>query len=120
MDGKTLARVGAVAFVAVAITVTVIEARQPPVASPAAAAVIAVPKPDELGAELSRCQAIGAAGASDPACLRTWAETRRRFLGSPRRLPVEPVPDLMPPADAPVSPTPVAGAAPVNMLSQGR
>ncbi len=30
--------------------------------------------------ELRRCQSIGAAGASDPDCLRAWGENRRRFL----------------------------------------
>ena len=36
---------------------------------------------DPLVAELTRCQALGEAGARDEQCLRAWAETRRRFLG---------------------------------------
>src|SRR3546814_3630648 len=30
--------------------------------------------------ELRRCQSLGQVGASDPDCLRAWAENRRRFL----------------------------------------
>ena len=33
-----------------------------------------------MGEELFRCQALGQGGASDPDCLRAWAENRRRFL----------------------------------------
>lgn len=49
-----------------------------PVASavPAASATV-----DPLRAELTRCQALGEAGARDAACLAAWAESRRRFLG---------------------------------------
>ena len=35
---------------------------------------------DPLLAELRRCQALGAAGAEDRACLAAWAENRRRFF----------------------------------------
>ncbi|WIM12471.1 putative entry exclusion protein TrbK-alt [Enhydrobacter sp.] len=88
MDAKLLARFGAVAFVAVAITATVIqltrkeewlEMRPAPSAQVGAA--------DPLRAELLRCQGIGEAGPRDPACLRAWAESRRRFL-MPRTTPL--------------------------------
>ena len=82
MDPKTLARVAAIAFVAIAITATVIELtrkEERPEAAP--------PRPpahagatDPLRAELFRCQSLGEAGPRDPACLRAWAESRRRFL----------------------------------------
>lgn len=36
---------------------------------------------DPLVMELTRCQALGKAGARDEQCLRAWAESRRRFLG---------------------------------------
>ena len=52
VDSKLLARIGAIVFVAIAITMTAIEMSRPP-------------EP---------------AGASDPDCLRAWAENRRRFL----------------------------------------
>ncbi len=82
MDGKTLARISAIAFVTVAITVAAIEARQAPTsaATPVAVAVVAVHDP--LRAELNRCQSIGQAGASDALCLHAWAENRRRFLAT--------------------------------------
>jgi conjugative transfer region protein TrbK len=80
MDMKTIARIGALAFAAVAITVTAIEMRAgaPAPVDPIAAA----PRPgaDPLRDEMLRCQLIGQAAASDPACLRAWAENRRRFL----------------------------------------
>ena len=76
------ARIGAVIFIAIAITMTAIEmARAPDV--PRDAAPLARPdsQPDDpLRLELRRCQALGADGASDRDCLRAWAENRRRFL----------------------------------------
>ncbi|MYZ46147.1 putative entry exclusion protein TrbK-alt [Propylenella binzhouense] len=81
MDGNMLARLGAVAFVAVAITATVVELtrkeEQPEMEPARPAQTNAV---DPLNAELFRCQSLGEAGPRDPACLRAWAESRRRFL----------------------------------------
>ena len=83
MDTKLLARIGAIAFVAVAITLTAIQMRgakkavSEDAATPAPATEVdADPRRDEL----IRCQSIGQAGASDTGCLRAWAENRRRFL----------------------------------------
>lgn len=84
MDGKTLARIGAIIFVALAITATVIEMNRPaerrndPVtlAQP-------VTTRDPLRMELARCGVMGEAGGRDPSCLHAWAENRRRFLGQP-------------------------------------
>jgi conjugative transfer region protein TrbK len=81
VDPKTLARIGAIAFVAIAISATVIELTRkeerqesaPP--GPAQAGTA-----DPLRDELFRCQSLGEAGPRDPACLRAWAESRRRFL----------------------------------------
>lgn len=81
MDPKTLARIGAIAFVAIAITATVIELsrkeERPEEALPRPAQTGAA---DRLQGELLRCQSLGEAGPRDPACLRAWAESRRRFL----------------------------------------
>lgn len=82
MDGKTLARIGAIVFVTVAIVANAVEinrkdARQDTFATqgrPVAAR-------DPLNAELLRCSQIGEAGTRDPGCLKAWAESRRRFLG---------------------------------------
>ncbi len=101
MDSKLLARICAVVFIAIAITMTAIEmsrAPEPPRTEPAGggaptrpgppggargpgpAAVAETSATDPLLIELRRCQSIGAAGASDTDCLRAWAENRRRFL----------------------------------------
>jgi type IV secretion system protein TrbL len=81
MDGKTLARIAAVVFIAVAVTATAVEMNRkeepqvssPPVASPAA--------PNPLREGLRRCQSLGEAALRDRECLRLWAEQRDRFLG---------------------------------------
>ena len=39
---------------------------------------------DPLGAELRRCNDLGAAALDDTGCKRAWAESRRRFLGEPQ------------------------------------
>lgn len=82
MDTKLLARIGAIAFVAIAITLAVIElARDRDAPQPVkAAANTEAPAVDPLLVELRRCQGLGQAGASDRDCLRAWAENRRRFL----------------------------------------
>ena len=84
MDGKTLARIGAVIFVALAITATAIEMNRP-ADRPDDPVTVAQPVTtrDPLRAELARCGAMGEAGGRDPACLHAWAENRRRFLGQP-------------------------------------
>ena len=80
MEGKTLARIGAIVFVAFAITATVIElTRDEEPARPAPARALA-PTVDPLRAEQRRCQQMGEAAVGDPECLAVWAETRDRFL----------------------------------------
>ena len=108
MDGKTLARLGALVFVAVAITATAIEMtrkddRQD---SPATQARPATER-DPLDAELARCSAMGEAGPRDPSCLRVWAESRRRFLGQPA------------PTSAPAGPTTLFPDAPADAAPDG-
>jgi conjugative transfer region protein TrbK len=92
MDGKTLARLAAVVFVAIAITATAIEmSRKEEPAEPWASTPPLSPQSDPLRDELSRCQALGEAGPSDPFCRRAWAENRRRFL-APGSRPAERLP----------------------------
>ena len=88
MDGKTLPRVGAIAFVAIAITITLIDMRRAPGSEAVAAPVPTIASNEPWRAELIRCQSIGQAGASDAGCLRAWSENRRRFLapGAPTAL----------------------------------
>ena len=81
MDGKMLARLGTVVFVAIAITATAIEMtrkEKTPVAEPARAVETAR---DPLREGQRRCQQLGQAAANDPECMRVWAQTRDRFLG---------------------------------------
>jgi len=89
MDTKLLARIGAIIFVAIAITMTAIEMSRPPEPAREGPAVVADTSAtiDPLLIELRRCQSLGQAGASNPDCLRAWAENRRRFLsdGASRR-----------------------------------
>ncbi len=99
MDGKMLARLGAVVFVAVAITATAIEMSRKEEASEAwPSGRAAVTAADPLRDELIRCQALGEAGPRDPACLRAWAENRNRFL-APGARPAERLPDMPAPRD---------------------
>ncbi|MDQ0470098.1 putative entry exclusion protein TrbK-alt [Labrys wisconsinensis] len=81
MDSKMLARLGALVFVAIALTATAIEMTRKettPVAEPARAVE---PARDPLREGQRRCQQLGQAAASDPECIRVWAQTRDRFLG---------------------------------------
>ena len=81
MQTKTIVRLGAVAFVAVAITASAMQARISPMPVEQGLSVASISaKADPLRAELVRCQSLGAAGADDHECLRAWAENRRRFL----------------------------------------
>ncbi len=91
MDGKLFARLGAIVFVAVAITATAIEMTRNEAEPRAAAARQVQDAPvDPLRAAQRRCQQLGEAAGRDAECLRVWAETRNRFLGTPA--PVSPQP----------------------------
>ena len=81
MDSKMLVRVGAILFIAIAITATVIELTREDDA-PASPPVRQLrPETDPLREGQRRCQQLGQAAANDAECLRVWAETRDRFLG---------------------------------------
>ena len=96
MDGKMLARLAAVVFVALAITATAIEmSRKKEPVEPWASSRPAASTAHPLRDELLRCQALGEAGPRDPSCLRAWAENRQRFL-APGSRPAERLPQ--PPA----------------------
>ncbi|MDX3925934.1 MAG: putative entry exclusion protein TrbK-alt [Shinella sp.] len=83
MDGKMLARLGAIVFIAVAITATAIEMiRKREAPAPWTRSTAAVGSPaDPLRLGQRRCQQLGQAATNDPECLRVWSETRDRFLG---------------------------------------
>jgi conjugative transfer region protein TrbK len=81
METKTMARIGAAAFVGVVLTATALQMHDTP---PPPTEIIALDEEgiDPLAAELQRCQLLGAAGANDALCLRAWAENRSRFFMS--------------------------------------
>ena len=52
---------------------------------------------DPLSIEFARCLALGEAGARDDACLRAWADNRRRFLTpNARPLAADPIEPALP------------------------
>ncbi|WP_266035658.1 putative entry exclusion protein TrbK-alt [Brucella intermedia] len=82
MDGKLLARLGAIIFVAVAITATAIEMTREEEIPPAPTSRQLQPTaPDPLRAAQRRCQQLGQKATEDSECLAIWAESRDRFLG---------------------------------------
>jgi len=92
MDAKMLARLGAVVFVAVAITATAIElTRTDKTPADRSAGQTQSASADPLRDELIRCQRLGEGGPHDAACLRAWAENRERFL-APGARPAERMP----------------------------
>ena len=97
MDGKTLARIGAIDFVALAIVAAVIDMNHPdnPQIGPAMPGRLIIDR-DPLDAELARCSGLGEAGPRDPSCLKAWAENRRRFLGQPAASAQSPTPSDTP------------------------
>lgn len=88
MNSKLFARVGAGAFVAIAITMAVLELREEP--APPQAEVVTVPiESDESEATLAYCAELGLEAASVDICTEAWATERRRFLGQAERDAVE-------------------------------
>jgi conjugative transfer region protein TrbK len=106
----TAARVGAMAFVVIAIATTAFHIKRgdPKPAAPASSSASDV-HDDPLRTELKRCQLLGEAGAEDDHCLRAWAENRRRFLrlpAPPALPPTETVSKPLPPANGSANGTP--------------
>ena len=81
MDTKLFARIGAGAFVAVALTMTALQLREEPKVPPLEVITVWEPDGDPLPAQLRACAAMGELALSSPDCLAAWAEKRRRFLG---------------------------------------
>ncbi|MER8942820.1 putative entry exclusion protein TrbK-alt [Mesorhizobium sp. M0915] len=109
MDGKMLARLGAIGFVGIAIAATAIGlSRKEDSSAATSIGRSEAASADPLRDDLIRCQELGEAGARDPKCLRAWAENRRRFL-KPGARPVERLPARPPP---PTVEGPASQAAP--------
>lgn len=85
MDSKLFARIGAGAFVAIAITMAVLELREEPAPQPGGVIVAAHDAGDHAKATLAYCAALGLEAASVDICTAAWAAERRRFLGQTER-----------------------------------
>ena len=82
MDTKLFARIGAGAFVAVALTMAVLQLREEPRVPPTEIITVWEPDGDPLPAQLRACSAMGKQVLSSPDCRAAWTEKRRRFLGT--------------------------------------
>lgn len=82
MDTKLFARIGAVAFVAIALTMTALTLREGPEAARPETITVWEPDGDPLAAQLKACNAMGELALSSPDCRAAWTEKRRRFLGA--------------------------------------
>lgn len=81
MDTNLFARIAAGAFVAVALTMTVLTLREEREVVQSAVVTIREPDGDPLPGQLKACAAIGELALSAPDCRAAWAEQRQRFLG---------------------------------------
>ena len=81
MDTKLFARIGAGAFVAVAVAMAVLQLREEPASPEPEIITVWEPDGDPLPAQLRACSAMGELAVSSPDCRAAWAEKRRRFLG---------------------------------------
>lgn len=81
MDTKLFARIGAGAFVAIALTMSVLQLREERPEPLPEVITVFEPDGDPLPAKLRACAAMGELALSSPDCRAAWAEKRRRFLG---------------------------------------
>ena len=81
MDTKLFARIGAGAFVAVALTMSVLQLREERPEPLPEVITVFEPDGDPLPGQLRACAAMGELALSSPDCRAAWAEKRRRFLG---------------------------------------
>ena len=84
MDTKLFARIGAGAFVAIALTMSVLQLREERPEPLPEVITVFEPDGDPLPTQLRACAAMGELALSSPDCRAAWAEKRRRFLGVER------------------------------------
>ena len=109
MDTKLFARVGAVAFVAIALTMTALTLREGPEAAVPDTITVWEPDGDPLPAQLKVCNEMGELALSSPDCRAAWTEKRRRFLGASSANTVADAPAIEPvDNNAPLVPAPTA------------
>lgn len=80
MDTKLFARIGAGAFVAIALTMSVLQLREERHEPLPEVITVFEPDGDPLPAQLRACAAMGELALSSPDCRAAWAQKRRRFL----------------------------------------
>ena len=85
MDSKLFARIGAGAFVAIAITMAMLELREEPAPPPGDVIAAANEAGNDVKATLAYCAGLGLEAASVDICTTAWAAERRRFLGQAGR-----------------------------------
>ena len=81
MDSKLFARIGAGAFVAVALTMALLQLREERAEPLPERITVWEPDGDPLPGILRACSDMGELALSSPDCREAWAEKRRRFLG---------------------------------------
>ena len=81
MDTKLFARIGAGAFVAIALTMSVLKLREERPEPLPEVITVFEPDGDPLPGQLRACAAMGELALSSSDCRAAWAEKRRRFLG---------------------------------------
>lgn len=108
MDTKLFARIGAGAFVAIALAMTALQLREGPVRPVPEIEYVTDDEGDPLDAMLRDCAAMGEQALEVPACLAAWAEKRRRFLGAKPKTGIAATGDGAPSA-ASVDPHPAKG-----------
>ncbi|AWX94445.1 conjugal transfer protein TrbK [Paracoccus mutanolyticus] len=91
MEVKALARLAAILFLAIVMTVTLIRMERSGDLPPLPGRQVQPQVEDPLREGQRRCQRMGEAAAEDAHCLAIWAETRDRFLGrTPEAAPPQP------------------------------
>ncbi|MCB2057138.1 MAG: putative entry exclusion protein TrbK-alt [Novosphingobium sp.] len=88
MNSKLFARIGAIGFVAVAITMTALQLREERKPEPPEVVTVVEPDGDPLPEMLRLCSELGQVAETTNECSQAWAENRRRFL-APGARPME-------------------------------
>lgn len=113
MDTKLFARIGTGAFVAIALTMSLLQLREERPEPLPEVITVWEPDGDPLPAQLRACEAMGELALSSPDCRAAWAEKRRRFLGVENDA-SDPASDAA--VDATAAPTPSSEPQPAKGL----
>jgi conjugative transfer region protein TrbK len=98
VDTKLFARIGAGAFVAIALAMSVLQLREERPKPLPEMITVWEPDGDPLPGQLRACAAMGELALSSPDCRAAWGEKRRRFIGiDADKAPA--APDRLEPAD---------------------